>query len=589
MVTRSYRSQPRRAAIALLAVLAAACEGERVVERSIVLRLPDATSCAPASSLASLRVRVLGDGPGEPSSIVSLAPDAPIRALPALPYPTRVVLAIAEAPGWRGVGWRALGAAGDEIALLPPGLSCPIGDPDARAPEGAQLAVLEDGTSLVAGGLDGERATGRIALLPPGAQVGETTPARLGFSTAFGTATAIDASRVVIAGGAISADAPAYDQFEILDPRVDAARVIEPLSRPRRDHAAVRLRDGRVVLIGGRATSDGEGIDGIEVIDPQRAESVVLGARLAVPRLAPWIGLAEDGRVWIAGGAMRGEDAGVIERLDVERDVIERFDVALAAPLALTAVRERLVWVTPDGAHLIALHGDAPVASRALDAMPLEIARAVGTAGRALVVGSEGETRAAYLLDPGTGRVSSRPASRVPSALVAMIDESVIELAATGASLRREDGPTPFDEPPATLLFASDETWWVSDPVGDTRWSAPRFEVRGGALVALDAGARIDLRVLRGSRWDVGLTARGRIDVRVIGDEGSIAIAIDDTEIAIDGCRAPRDGDAAINIAPGVITLGERSCSVDDLGEVSLAFVAREAGAELVSLRLTRR
>ncbi|AKF04773.1 kelch motif/HYR domain protein [Sandaracinus amylolyticus] len=588
--TRSYRSQSPRAGIALLVALALGCEGERVVERSVVLRLPDATSCAPASSLASLRVRVLGDGPGEPSSIVSLAPDAPIRALPSLPYPTRVVLAIAEAPGWRGVGWRALGSAGEEIALLPPGLSCPIGDPDARAPEGAQLAVLADGTLLLAGGLDdGGRATGRVVLLPPGAQVGETTPARLGFPTAFGTATAIDAARVVIAGGAIAASAPAYDQFEILDPRVDAARVIEPLSRPRRDHAALRLRDGRVVLIGGRTSSDGEGIDAIEVIDPERPESAVLDARLAAARVAPWVALAEDGRVWIAGGALRDEDAGVIERLDVEGDVIERFEIVAPAPLALAWVRERLVWVARDEVHVIALHGDAPVASRALDAMPLETARAVSTAGRALVVGSEGESRAAYVLDLGTGRVSTRAASRVPSALVAMIDESVVELAATGASLRREEGPTPFDEPPATLLFASDETWWTSDPVGDERWTAPRFEVRGGALVALEAGARVDVRALRGTRWDVGLVARGAVELRVIGDAGTIGITIDDDEMAIDGCRAVREGDAVIAIAPGVITLGERRCAVEDLGEVGLAFVAREPSAELVSLRLTRR
>jgi hypothetical protein len=279
--------------------------------------------------------------------------------------------------------------------------------------------------------------------------------------------------------------------------------------------------------------------------------------------------------------------------------VVERWDLAttLPVPLALAGLDgERLAWIGAEAAYVVLLRGEGPVALRLEAAVPaLDRARAVGLSGRALVVGARAGVRVAYLLDPGAGGVAVRDASRVPSALVAMVDGSVVELASTGASLRREAAPTPHDAPPATLLFAADEDAWVLDPVGAGRWSGARFEAREGALVALEPGARVDLRALRASRWSLALSAEGRVEIRVLGVAGVVSITIDDVSTAIGSCvaRRARGSAARVELEPGSARLegeaGIVTCELPLEGPFGLAFGAREAGAVLRSVQLARR
>lgn len=605
---RTRRGAAWRVVRALLCAAAAlgGCTAERVIDVPVAVRIADATSCRPSAAIESLRLRALGDGPGSEGATIEVLREQALRELPRLGFPTLAVWARAEAPGWAGEGWRPIGAAGDALAILPLARSCPI-DADARAPEGAATVLTADGALMVLGGLDGEGAAiARVVRLAPGAQLAELGAASLALPTAHASATGLLDGRVLVAGGTFSAGALPSDRYEVLDPRGEGPQVIEPLATRRRDHAAIALADGRVLLVGGRASEGAAAMTSMEIVDASARETQLTGARLGRGRAGASLALARDaeGRVWIAGGEEDAAGEPTIERYDPARDELRSLALgALPTARALAWLEAgRLAWIGERSLHVIVARGDAARVAVGARATPeLDAARAVAIEGRVLVVGERAGARVAYVVDPGDGRAEVRDASRVPSALIAMVDGSVVELSASGASLRRERGATPWDDPPAVVLFddPEDDVLWVRDPTGDARWDAPSWRLGAEGLEARAAGARVDLRALRGSRWELALDARGAVEVRLRAASGvlgaasgaEVVIAIDDASARVGACVAARGAGEpiAIGVAPGALRVLGVECGIASAGPFALAFLAAEPGAVLRRLEIARR
>jgi hypothetical protein len=547
-------------------------------------------------------VRALGDGPAPASSVLELRPDEPVREIPAPSFEIRAIHAVGEGAGWRGVGWRALGDRGADLLLLPPGASCVLADPDVRVAEGAAIAVLADGALAIVGGLEESgRASSRVALLAPGAELAARAEQDLAAATAYAAAVGLADGRIAVIGGAIAADAPAYDTFELLDPHAarGTLRAIGSLTEPRREHAAIALGDGRVLVAGGREARGAPPLASLEVVDLHalRSERV---ASLARGRIAPVLVRDREDRIWIAGGEEEGVETS-IERFDLHAGTLERFVIALPTALAIGAAGQRLAWIAAREAFVVVLSEAGPSVHGPIAIPELSEARAIGTAGgRILVVGriAGSGARLGFLVDPGRLSTETVATSRVPRALARLGDASLVELGDDGASLRRIEEPTPFDDPPSTLLFGEDDAWLVLDPVA-SRCDAPvrpRWRDEGTELSACVAGARAELRAIRILRGDLVLRASGPVEVRLESDAGAaIPIAIDDDAIAIGSCRAPRASTAAVAISVDAdavrVDAGRGACDRvrSDAERVAIAIVARAEGARVRSVSVARR
>lgn len=584
--------------------------GEEPDERLVSLSLPVAVDCRPEAPIASLRVRALGDGPSTSMATIETTRDQPIRALPDLGFPTLAVHAIAETSGWRGIGWRPLGARGDRITLLPLEMPCALAESTLPMRVGSATAILTDGTLVQGGGLDHDGiGMALVDLLEPGAQSADLATRALALQAAFATMTAIPRNRVVFAGGTIAPSAPSYARFQVFDPREDSAPTLEPLQTPRRDHSAILLHDGRVLLVGGRSAEGRPLLDTLELIDPDAARSTPVSATLARPRRSPLLAISEDGGVWIAGG----EDSGgerVIERFDPIRETVDVFagDLQLADPLAVVSLSgDRLAWISRHAIEIVILRDASTSVVRTSDELslpPLDAARATVTlGGRILVLGDRDDVPGGYLFDPGTGEIAVRASAQTPEKLVTMVDGSVVELTMGGASLRREQEPNPYADPPETLRFGSDDDWWVRDPIDVDAWASPRWERSDTRIVALEVGARVDLRALRGSRWSMELRASKAVDIVLIPrSEGvlpssdlPLTIEVRSLGVSIGTCTVPHHDGAPVSIGVdrGVVEIGSqgqvRRCETPDLGILGIAFVARERGATLSEIDLRRR
>lgn len=594
-VPRSYRRTPPAGRLAALAALVGTCTigcgDPPIVRREVEIALSDATSCRPPGGVERIRIRALGDAPD--GLTLELDADQGARTVPDAPFPILALRAAAEGPGWSAIGYRTLADRGDSLLLLPPALSCGLADPEARASAGAAVSGMADGSLVIAGGLgDDGIATRRVVTLAPGAQTVEMAPVELASASAFASATGLDDGRVLIAGGAIAGDAPPYDTYEELDLADPDARIVGTLAERRRDHAAIALRDGRVLLVGGRR-ADGAALTSIELVDRSVRRGRAALASLALARVAPTLALDDHGRVWIAGGEAGAEVA--LERFDPVAERIERHDLALPRADALAFLPGgRLAWLAGDRAFVVLMRGgegSAEVVAAEARA-PIAIvpqARAIATpGGQALVVGRE----RALLFDPGRGTAHARGTSVAPLHLAVLGDRSVVELAPTGASLRREDEPTPHEAPAATLLFALDDAWVLLDPTdrsSDPAWLAPRLEQQGSELLVRVAGARADVRSLRASRMDVEVLGEGALDLVLMPDDGpEIVIALREGAIEVDGCTlAHTDGPIALD--PQRVSVGTASCPIASTGPFGIAVRGREVGARLVGVSIARR
>lgn len=127
------------------------------------------------------------------------------------------------------------------------------------------------------------------------------------------TATLLEDGRVLVAGGTPgvrppeavpSTRAPAATPAEVYDPETGSWAPTAPMVEGRRDHAAVRLRDGRVLVSGG-FTAKAAGVQYItesaEIYDPAANVWAPTDAMLA-RRARHTATLLPDGEVLVAGG-----------------------------------------------------------------------------------------------------------------------------------------------------------------------------------------------------------------------------------------------------------------------------------------------
>lgn len=123
------------------------------------------------------------------------------------------------------------------------------------------------------------------------------------------TATALTDDRVLVVGGATMEGPNGRPRVsaEIWDPKQNRWTAVAAPNVPRRNHSAVRLRDGRVLVAGGQLPVQlgiGEAqsvLDSVEIWDP-RTNVWQLAAPMSRPRRNCSLVLLADGRVMVAGG-----------------------------------------------------------------------------------------------------------------------------------------------------------------------------------------------------------------------------------------------------------------------------------------------
>lgn len=469
------RARPRQAAfggmglaVALLLGSGLGCNVEPRVQ-TVSVSLDEVPSC-PLARAEALSATALGDFPPE---TVPLDPSRPSIALDDLPFSTRALgflgsFGQVEASSLVLLDARARAGAPLSALLLPHGRSCPLGDPLAFARPGAALAALPWGGLLIAGGLGAdELAESGARVLPAGGLLVEQVADGMLLRRAFASATAGD-DAVLIAGGVAEQGALAHDTFEVFErDRAVFARERSQKLRggPRMRHGALRLRDGRVLLVGGQTQLDGAPLATAELIDLETGQAAPVAGELSVARIEPTL-------VRLGAGALvlGGHDADGAPVLDVEVFDAERGSFRVL-PLALSAHVEQVFAALPDervavlgcdvadgaasnaGCELFVLPTDAAGADE-LTSEPVAVdfdaeapaglrkLRMLAFADGRLLLTAEDPSdviaRRAFVIDLGRGRIERRDATRVPAALVRLFDDSVAELDAFGASLRRD-------------------------------------------------------------------------------------------------------------------------------------------------------
>ncbi|MFI5309492.1 MAG: hypothetical protein ACHQ53_19200, partial [Polyangiales bacterium] len=433
--------------------------------RLSVAQLP---SCELGSG-QQLSLRATGDFPAQSKGLGGLGKGAEV-ALDTLPLSTQWLALEAEQGMAHAGGLVALPGGQDldrSVLMLPLGRSCPLGDPLARAPTGAAVAALADGSLLIAGGEDENgAATTNAVVLPAGSALVQQVPGGMLLSRADATATRVDTGVVVVGGG------PDGTTFEVYDAelgRFDRGRSGHLASGPRRAHGAVRLLDGRVLVVGGQTEVSGEALGTAELIDPIAGKAEVVESTLNFARVAPSLLVLDSGIVLVAlgtdGASPDAPAVPNIERFDPRSSRFAPLEATLptherAAVAALEGDRVaylgcdsgdagcQLALALPQSGDfdVVALEGDlGPDALAAAGLQDLEQIRLLALHdGTLLVTGRKRGppvARQAFLIDLSSPAITAVPdaISRVPDVLLALEDGTLTELDALGVSLGRHD------------------------------------------------------------------------------------------------------------------------------------------------------
>jgi len=590
------------------------CSPKRVVEREgLVFRTSDATDCQPGPEVETLRLAALGDFPARDALFADLHRGEAWDAIDSFPAETVRLTArgLAGAEEW-GAGSVGVFEGDAELLLLPFGRSCPVADPELIAPPTSAFDRLSDGTVVLAGGRALEAGAGigmrRLLRVAAGSQRAERVdeamvePRQAASATATGTL-------VLIAGGSLGDTGPAYDTFEVYDDVQRALVRRGALAQRRRDHGAVALADGSVLLVGGVgvAGDPSSALDSAERVDPAHGTTESVGS-LPSPRASPVVIRLDDGTVLVAAGLhATGAPSTAVLAFDADAFVpaLTPSGDALSLPPCVTEL------VPLVGARAVGfgegcvssplllrrlppyIPGSVVVASEPLalaGSLPeLEGPMGVGLPdGTLLLEGIDGDTARAFLLDLSRGSVREVEASRAALALVSLGDGAVLELGASGSSLRRELLRTTFDNPPATLLGG------LMDGVSAGRPGSFRGE--GARIVAERDDARVDLPGLSfrdvrvrldapNGGVDVLLLQEGRAPVRVAILSDSFGPALCEvTRVPGEPVTLVRRGDV-LEISAGA---DSKSCTAVGLAQrIGLALVASR-GAALGALEVMR-
>jgi hypothetical protein len=594
-------------AICLLATLVWGCRETVVDHVPLDMRLPDAPECRAA--LGTLTLSGLGDFPTHDVDVAQFdASGAPIDSVTHFRAGTLAFSASAHATsaGWDAFGWASrdslAAAASPTLVLRPLGVSCPLADPEARLPVGASLVVLDEARVMFVGGIDetGD-ATRRVAVLHVRDESVELPRVDRVVPIAFAAATLVpEGDAVLVTGGASSAGGEGRDTWERI-PLDGGMATFGALDERRRDHAALAVDvDGLhgVLLVGG--TDGSSVVRSIEWVDPTTDTGGVLDARLASGRVSPLLVRLDESHLAVVGGV---DDAGAavtsIEVLDLAHDAIRSLSSSLGAADWIAVLPSgRLAWASAGALCIVTIPADDSSALRvdAIGALP-SVLDPVATAlpsGHVVLEGHRADgSRLGYVFDPGVASTRALSTSRVPRALLTLPDGTSLELAASGASARRDERLCPFDAPPPSYLFASDGAVLALD-------AAPRWTVDGGALTPA-AGideARLDVPALRFAHFEALIDAGGSYAVVLTGEhlEPLDAIHVTDDAITYGTCMIPHAAaDGRVRIRRGAANAvvvdterGARACTgAQPALRVGIGVVAR-AGARLRSLALHR-
>ncbi len=587
--------------VCVAATLGWGCRGTVVDHVPLDIALPGAPECH--ASIGPITLTALGDFPTSDRVVAQIdGRGAPIDPITRFPSSVLAFAVSAHAPsaGWDAFGWAMRASVTDDPALVmrPLGLSCPLADPEARLPIGAGIAVLDEARVMFVGGLDerGE-AMRRVAILHVREERVELPRVDHVIPIAFAAATLVpEGDAVLVAGGAARQGGDPAQTWERI-PLNGGAATFGSLVVPRRDHGAIAVDVGRVhgvLLVGG---SDGSrALRSIEWVDPTSDGGDVMRASLAFPRVSPLLVQLDASHIAVVGGLDEpgGRPVASIEVLDVAHDSIRTLSVALGAPDWIAALPSgRVAWATTTTLSIVSPREEridtAAVAPSVLD----PVAVGLGS-GRVLLEGHRADGgRLGYLIDPGAGTVTALATSRVPRDMVALFDGATLELAATGASVRRDERLTPFDSPPPSYLFAADRAALALD--ASARWTT------SGGVLEVHAGfddARLDVPVLRLRDFEALLDGVGSYDVVLTGEhlETLATISVTDAAVSLGACTVSRAADARVRIArtsEGSLVIGSEAgatvaChALDHALRVGIGIVAHQ-GASLRSLALTR-
>ncbi len=599
-----------RGVLACCAMIGVACAPEPRLSR-VVLEPPAALGCRP-TDVGGVQIAALGDFPASGANVLAFDPAAPIDPVDRFPADTRLL--VIEATGSIGAEpWAGGGVVevSDEpvlrVPLLRYGRGCPFADDRARIPEGAALVSLPDGRAWIAGGHEGETVLASVMTVRPGDTLATRSAVRFFVERTGASASLVEGDLIVLAGGSDTVGGAGEDTAEIVrvsaDERVGDAFLLEP----RRDHAAIAIDGGAlpsaVVLSGGRHAASGPPIASVEVVtvEDERGVSASLGA-LEVARAGHVMLALDDGTIAIAGGAgIDGEPIAIVERLDPRARTLEvmgRFETAraeaafVALPggrVAQLGGREGEAWT--GHVELLLEGGEAIHLADALPPLERPVA-AAARGGAVLVTGRDGEgARVGVVIDPdapsATGAIE---VARAGTALVPLADGSFLEGDPSGLSVLRIDVATALDPPPASIApaFMEDRERLALD--APLRWRA-----RGGALEAVEDGARFDVPTLRFADVRVALSATGALELVLVSDDRPPAvIALGQDGAALGSCRIERDESAPLRVtrAGSRITLdggrGAIDCALELPERVGLALRAVEAGAAVRRLGIER-
>lgn len=591
-----------------MAVAAAGC-GETVVDHvPLVLTLPEASECrGPAGPIT---LTALGDFPTTEGLVIQLdpsdpSPDAITR------FASSSLAFSASAPAatgaWTAFGWATRSSILREptLVLRPVGRSCPLGDSEARQPEGAAIASIDESRLVIVGGLDdNDRASRRIARFDVRRERVEVMRVEQSTTIAFASAALVpEGDAVLVTGGAGSRNGDGGDTWERI-PLDGGAATFGSLDARRRDHTSLAV-DGAVhgVLLLGGTGAGGELVETVEWVDSAHHTGGVLGASLTPGRRAPHAMLLDGSHVVVAGGVDgSGHLVGDASVLDLDAEVITPLPVPSCAPDWIGLLDDgRVLWCATcaDPARggavrttvSVVLPRTREVAERIVDVpVVLDPVTTALPSGRLLVEGHRGDgTRQAFVVDVGAATVASAATSRLPRSLVTLADGTTVELAIAGASVRRDERGTPFDAAPPSYVFTLDLDAFALDAA--TRWT-PTTDGLGTASGV--SRARLDLRLLRLARFSATLSASGSFRVLLTGAHGEASATLGPAGMAAPlDCRFPegegdltiaRSGDA-ISITRGGATGG---CLVPELPERVGIAIEADAGATLRSLAVVR-
>jgi hypothetical protein len=550
------------------------------------------------ASPTSIEVRALGDFP---SRSAQLPPG--VSDIDSFPLETRE-LEVRASDGIQDAAGRYLLPSGtadtQPIWVLPSARSCPLGDPYARALEGACVAPLPNGGLLIAGGVDETGAVRSDALtLAPGVPLVQAVASGLLLRRAYASATTLG-SFVVIAGGAGDLRGGAHYTYEVFDSLTggfDGARSGQLQNGPRMQHAALALAGTRVLLLGGRAEPSGAPLNSAELLDPVSGEHEAISgeAGLSDARVAPLLLQLDSGTVIVLGGTdANAVTLGSVERFDVEQRAFTLLPITLPVHAELVAAAlpgARAAWLGCDsgaaaGCELGLLLENAGEFVREDVALDFQADNPRGLAdlrlvaldsGRLLLTardrGDPNSDRRAFVIDLNVPSLLPVEASRVPNQLLMLRTGEVAELDALGASLREYQSLSAYESPAGNL---------VTDELALLALDAPSHWSHGAdGLGALVLGAQLDVPKLRFEALQLQLDVVGDASLSFVTDAGErFGAELSAGQVLSQGCQAALPAGAQL-----MATLDSARMTLHTDTGVRLCEVSRPAGAVRVNLR----